>query len=96
MKLPWRHIFALRNRFEMPMFDEDLLLRRWHIAHYKTIHSVFSDSKNLGSFSISSADLSHHEPKSQHQKIRAAQPICLRLASIVSESGGSDFDYKMA
>ena len=28
MKLPWRHIFALRNRLEMPMFDEDLPHRR--------------------------------------------------------------------
>ena len=53
----------LRNRLEMPMFDEDLLLRRWHIADYKTIHGVFSDSETLGSFSISSADLAHLKPK---------------------------------
>ena len=92
LKLPCCHIFTLRNRLEMPMFDEE----RWHMACYKTIHIVFSDSETLGSFSISSVDLPHPKPKSQHQKFRAAQSICLRLASIVSESYGNDFDHKMA
>ena len=77
------------------MFDEDLAHRRWYMAHYKIIHSIFSDSETLGSFSISSADLPHPKPKSHHQKFRDAQSICLRLASIVSESCGSDFDHKM-
>ena len=95
MKLPCCHIFALRNRLEMLMLD-DLPHRKWHMAHYKTIHSVFSDSETLGSFSISSADLPHPKPKSQHQKSRVTQSICLRLASTVSESYGSDFDHKMA
>ena len=78
----------------MPMFDEDLAHRRWYMAHYNTIHSIFSDRKTLDSFSISSADLTHPKPKCQHQKFRAAQSICLRLAFIVSESCGSDFDHK--
>ena len=57
---------------------------------------VSSVTAKFGSFSISSADLPHPKPKSQHQKFRAAQSICLRLASIVSESCGSDFDHKRA
>ena len=94
MKLPCHHIFTSRNRLEMPMLDEDLAHRRWYMAYYNTIHSIFSDSKTLDSFSISSTDLTHPKLKSQHQKFRAAQSICLRLASIVSESCGSDFDHK--
>ena len=78
----------------MSMFYEDSPHRKWHMAHYKSIHGVFSDSETLGSFSISSADLTPPKPKSQHQIFRAAQSICLRLASIVSESCGSDFDHK--
>ena len=78
----------------MPMFDEDLAHRRWYMAHYNTIHSIFSDSETLESFSISSADLPHRKPKSQHQKFRAAQSICLRLVPLVSKSCGSDFDHK--
>ena len=54
MKLPY--IFTLSYRLEMPMFDDDLSHRRWHMAHYKAIHSVFNDSETLGSFSISSAE----------------------------------------
>ena len=41
------------------MFDEDLAHRRWYMAHYNTIHNIFSDSETLDSFSFSAADLTH-------------------------------------
>lgn len=46
MKLPCRHIFALRKHLGMDLFDPSLCDRRWTIDYYKSKQRIFLPDDN--------------------------------------------------
>ena len=53
MKLPCRHIFALRKHIGMDLFDSSLCDQRWSIAYYKSKQRMFLPSDNSTEFPVS-------------------------------------------
>ena len=98
MKLPCSHIFAFRRRNDLPLFDEGLAHIRWYMSRY-TSTCIDNSSQNygesMGSVFVTATEVSKPKPKTQHQKYREAQAICSRLAQLVSECCGSEFESKI-
>ena len=42
MRLPCRHIFALRHKLDQPLFDVTLCDKRWSATYYQSTHRMFS------------------------------------------------------
>lgn len=102
MKLPCKHIFALRESNEQPMFDETLVHKRWRLDNYRTSHVAHnmtadgSCANSSASIIVSTNEMHQPQPKTQHQKYNAAQILALRIATLVSETGISEFNNKMS
>ena len=99
MKLPYKHIFAYRE-YHHQQFDEDLTRGRWHLINYKNVHSISSELGSQGSenssISVTSNEVHHPKPETQHHKFKPAHVIVLRMATVISEAGTKEFNTKMA
>ena len=47
MKLPCKHIFALRKRLEVDLFAEELCDVRWSFKYYKENQRIFRSSSSV-------------------------------------------------
>ena len=97
-KLPCCHIFAFRSRNELPLFDKDLAHIRWHMSQYISTYKSLRECESAESASlfIKTTEVSKAKPKTQNEKFKAAQAVCSRLAVLVSEACGKNYDKKMA
>ena len=62
MKLPCRHIFAVRQKLGMQLYEESLCDSRWSIEYYKASQRVLSASEEdapSGSLSVLNAKASN-------------------------------------
>lgn len=95
MRLPCRHIFALRAKLNQPLFDPSLCDKRWTADYYKSTQRLYSHSSSSPSLSTSI----HIQPAvsklSQHQKFRKAAVVTSQLATVVSEACGARFTQRM-
>ena len=83
MRLPCRHIFALRNKLDQPLFDVTLCDKRWSATYYRSTHRMFSGcSADAPMVTVTSEK--HQQALSQHQKFREASLITTELASLAS------------
>lgn len=108
MKLPCRHIFALRKHLNYPIYCELLCDRRWTKDHYFMSHRIFKSCEqpvvnkvdkipeNSNGFSITVGTLKEKKILSQHDKYRKAFEVTHALASLASEASGKLFQNRLA
>jgi hypothetical protein len=84
--LPCRHIFAVRLRKQVALFDCDLIPARWSRLYYKTHHSVLESEPVSLEGSITLVTSQRPAVLSQNQKFRQAAVVANGLAALVSEA----------
>ena len=94
MLLPCRHIFALRNKLDQPLFDAALCDKRWSATYYRSTHRLFSEhSADTSKVTVTSAK--HQQALSQHQKFHEASLITMELASLASMVSNIHYERRM-
>ena len=100
MKLPCRHIFAVRTAYSLSEYDESLCAERWKLRHFLSHHSAYLPNDSSGSdadcgdtvdifqhtFELASAVLS------EQQKYRKAFKVAQNLCQQLSTFGMHDFN----
>ena len=101
MQLPCRHIFAVRKRYDMSLYEPSLCAVRWRKDYYQSCHRVLRHSEeptsSAGSVNIHqlSADKKTTSILSAQEKYRKAFNVAQKLASLVSEAPMRDYYHKM-
>ena len=91
MKLPCRHIFALRLQLGQPLFCPALCNPRWGRNYYQENHLVFAqvsetiETTEMDQGIVTVGDVKPKRILSQHEKYRKAFDVAKQLASICSE-----------
>jgi zinc finger SWIM domain-containing protein 3 len=91
MKLPCRHIFALRKQLEAPLFDSKCCANRWTLGYYRDTQRVFNSLPATPSLDVSFVDARKQRKLTQHEKFRKATILTTELATIVSEASHIHF-----
>jgi len=93
--LPCRHIFAVRSRLGMNLFDAGLCLNRWFLRTCRVHQRLFDDNSEIpGSVHVSTA-VTSQSTLSGHQKYRMASQQTSLLATLVSSVGTQEFHERM-
>ena len=94
MLLPCRHIFALRSKLGLSLYDEDLCHSRWTTVYYRSTHRIFSSHSLEGSVILTTSK-EHRRSLSQHQKFRKVSILTAELASVASYASGAQFERRL-
>ena len=89
MRLPCRHIFALRTKLSQPLFEAGLCDKRWTADYYSSTQRLYIDSSSCPSLSTSIYVQPIANKLNQHQWFRKAALVTSQIASVVS--GGHVF-----
>lgn len=100
LTLPCRHIFKVRNHFEMALFNENLCNPRFTKSYVKTNNRVFVEEqgKLVGTESdkapptVTMFKTSKQKVKTVPEKRKQITPLLNSIAEIVSTSCGESFD----
>nr|XP_047141033.1 uncharacterized protein LOC124816066 [Hydra vulgaris] len=94
MGLPCKHIFRFRLNSRESLFDECLVLKRWRLDFFQMTQNLTESAEILQSnfISVSSIQQDSRKPLSQQAKYRKAFLISQRIAALVSETQGKQFD----
>lgn len=95
MKLPCRHIFALRKRLGLGLFDNQCCADRWTRAHYRATQRIFCDLPATPSINLSFFDHPKKRKLTQHEKFRKANMLTTELAAVVSEASHNHFYQRL-
>ena len=108
MKLPCRHILALRKHPNCPLFCKSLCDKRWTKDHYFASHRIFKSCEQPSLCEVDELAEDHDSPSitvgrckekkvlSQHEKYRKAFEVTRTLASLASEASGKLFQTRLA
>ena len=99
MRLPCRHIFALRRIKDLPLFQENLCEVRWSAAYYKHTQRSFTSVNNESEESASGLNvcrLSSTRTRSHQQKFRIAHDMAKKLANVAAFASGEELDNRMS
>ena len=107
MKLPCRHILALRKHLSYPLYCESICDRRWTKDHYFMSHRIFKSCEqplvgveqvpeDSDGLSITVDTRKEKKILSQHDKYRKAFEVTRTLASLASEASGKLFQNRLA
>lgn len=91
MKLPCRHMFALKKKLGYALFDGHCCDKRWTLAYYRATQRIFSDMPSTPSVDLSIFDPTKKRKLSQHEKFRKATMVTTQLASVISEASQNHF-----
>ena len=99
MLLPCRHIFALRKKLDLPLYDPSPCNKRWTFAYYQSTHRIFSREIQATSdqdpLLVTCASKGHCNKLSKHQKFRQASVITGQLASVASYASNVHFQRRI-
>ena len=84
--LPCRHIFAVRLRKQVALFDGDLIPVRWSRLYYKTHHSVLESEPVSSDRSVTLVTSQRPTVLSQNHKFRQVAVVANSLTAAVSEA----------
>ncbi|XP_047126936.1 uncharacterized protein LOC124808018 [Hydra vulgaris] len=97
MELPCYHLFQLRKFLMLPMFDVQLVNRRWTKEYYNQSLRARNDTNITSSVEIvSEVDVKPVKTLTQAQKYRNLLKTCQLLASVGSEGGMVIFKKRQA
>ena len=101
MKIPCRHIFALRKELGEALYSPKLCDKRWTKKHYSNCHRIFNhnnDEMEVDDYDILCGDSitiekEQHRARvlSQQEKYKKAFVVAQKIASITSEACGKLF-----
>lgn len=102
MKLPCRHIFALRKELNLPIYDVNLGNKNWSRKYYLKSQCIFQarapQIEDLSMFDNTDISVTLDESGIkesillfQHEKYRKACGVAQRLASLASEASKEHF-----
>ncbi|XP_031329334.1 protein FAR1-RELATED SEQUENCE 5-like isoform X1 [Photinus pyralis] len=93
MKLPCRHILAVRRHSNAELYDELLVNERWLVKYYLENHRA--TMKDLPIYDSNHELLTEHTISkpvlNQHQKFREASKLCNSLAVTISQYGNKRY-----
>jgi zinc finger SWIM domain-containing protein 3 len=96
MRLPCRHILALRSTLDLPLFDAELCDKRWSMEYYKSTQRMFVNRVRSPQVTLTaSASKDHARRLSQHEKFRKASLLTTELASVMSHASHIHFKRRM-
>jgi len=96
MRLPCRHMFSLRKKLGVSLFDATICDKRWTVDYYQRTHRIFSDSIHQpSSVTIAEIAIKPQRRLSQHEKFRKASICVTELASVASEASHVHFYRKI-
>ena len=87
MQLPCRHIFALRQKLGMSLFDNQCCADRWTVSNYRANQRIFCDLAAAPSVEITSSSFSKQRKLTQYEKFRKATVLTTELATVISVPG---------
>ncbi|XP_065891810.1 uncharacterized protein [Dysidea avara] len=102
MQLPCKHILAVCQKSNFPLFQPALCAERWTLEYYRSSqlilqdqneHYVFTDGDSIP---VSMVTQPKRAVLSQHEKFRKANRITQRLATLASEVSMKDFNSRLA
>ncbi len=91
MKLPCRHMFALRKKLGVSLFDDRCCAERWTVGYYRATQRIFCDMPSTTSIDVSFLDFPKQRKLTQHEKFRKANMLTTELAAVVSEASHTHF-----
>ena len=86
MRLPCRHIFALRKKLGISLFDSQCCAKRWTIGYYRDTQRIFCNT-----IDVSFIDSPKQRKLTQHEKFRKANMLTTELAAVISEASHTHF-----
>ncbi|KAL1472594.1 hypothetical protein MTO96_039225, partial [Rhipicephalus appendiculatus] len=96
MRLPCRHVFAVRRTLNISLFDDTLFLKRWSRAYYYSHQRAFLSQQNCtAEHSISEQAARPRRPLSQHEKYREVFPTCKYIAQLAAEETGERYQGRL-
>ena len=95
MKLPCRHILALRKNLKKPLFDAECCDKRWTSQYYRQTQRLFSSLSSAPSVTVSQHDSRNERKLSQHEKFRKANILTTELATVISEASHSHYYQRL-
>ena len=101
MQLPCKHMFTVRKKTDLPLFEPTLCAERWTLQYYKSSQYVLHDQdtcNNENFFYVTSMvpQTSKQAVLSQHEKFRKANHVTQKLASLASEVSMKEFNVRLA
>lgn len=91
MKLPCKHMFALRSKLELSLYDGQSCDKRWTSSYYKATQRIFSSLPSTPSIDVSIFDSTKQRKLSQHEKFRKATMLTTELAAVASQASHTHF-----
>ena len=98
MKLPCRHVFHIRSKMGLPLFDKNLCAERWTTAHSRAQRKamVAVDNETAYTTEVSVTAMSHEKRLTSQQKYSRAMDVCKKIANTIALSGQESFDHRLA
>ena len=103
MRLPCRHVFSLRKKNGVSLYDRNLCDNRWTNAYFQSKSTTFNnpdrdstvDAESENDLSIDVLPASKKRKRNSHEKFSAALSTCKKLANAMSLCSESDFERKL-
>lgn len=91
MKMPCKHIFAVREKIKLPLYREELVDRRFQRSYYIKSHSnesLLDITSNIENRPYKLSKIERHvNVSTQQQKYKVTMNVCHNLATVISECG---------
>lgn len=94
MKLPCRHVFSVRRKLDMNLYDPALCHERWLKRHLVSVHRTFNTSSDITPMYKETAMLTN-VPKTSNARFSYINSFLQRLASTAADSTGEEFVEKV-
>ena len=95
MNLPCKHIFALRQKVGVSLFQGSLCNDRWTTNFYKRNCRIFL-SNDVSATTTLETDIVHAKPKlTKFKRFRTAQLLTNKIADATSEVTGAIFNHRL-
>ena len=111
MKLPCRHIFALRRKNGVSLYDKNICAVRWTNSYYRSTHKSLKnlnratddDAMNAASGDPTDQNVSVNvstqvaaKKLSSHAKFSKALDVCKKIANVLSNCSHEHFERKIS
>lgn len=91
MQLPCRHMFALRKKLGISLFDGKCCAERWTVGYYRATQRIFCEMPSSSSIDVSFLEYPKQRKLTQHEKFRKANMLTTELAAVISEASHTHF-----
>ena len=92
--LPCRHIFALREKMDMPIFEYKLIPKRWQKNYSQKIFSTSNSIKYK--IRVQSKKDSKKTLMTVNQKFNKAMVVMKQIADHIANCGQTEFEFKLS